>query len=293
MTMAHGADIKPDDTTRKCRLCDGNVRLYGKQAVLGRHRVSYFKCDSCLGLQTEQPFWLDEAYASHAPNFDAGGCERNLELVLHCAGLLAELKFAPNATFLDFGAGSGLFARMMRDRGFDFRGYDKFADCRFNYGFNVAEPSEIEPAAITAFEVFEHFVNPADEIGALLAAGPEALFFTTGIFQDQGMDWPYLMADEGQHVFFFSEKALASIAGERYRLLGTGVVLTFFSRKALEERRIGGLDVEGLFAKIRNDPGRWMTHCLQRFADHLGDPWKHVQRDFSKLIASARLKSSR
>jgi len=73
---------------QKCRLCDGDLKSYGSQTVLGKHEVAYFRCENCQSLQTETPHWLDEAYDPGLPNYDVGACERNLQTVMQMSTLL-------------------------------------------------------------------------------------------------------------------------------------------------------------------------------------------------------------
>jgi hypothetical protein len=46
----------------KCRLCEANVIFLFRKRVLNKYEVSYFECENCLSLQTEEPFWLEEVY---------------------------------------------------------------------------------------------------------------------------------------------------------------------------------------------------------------------------------------
>jgi len=59
-------EISPDRGEPKaaitCRLCGGEARLYGGRSVLGKYEVAYYECGQCGSLQTEEPYWLEEAY---------------------------------------------------------------------------------------------------------------------------------------------------------------------------------------------------------------------------------------
>src|ERR1700677_3533845 len=88
-----------------CRLYEGRlIRKFG-YAVLHKHEVGYFECDQCGSLQTEFPYWLDEAYGSNLSTLDTGAAQRNLQN-LAAAYLISKL-FAVRDT-LDFGGGDGL-----------------------------------------------------------------------------------------------------------------------------------------------------------------------------------------
>ena len=56
---------------------------------------------------------------------------------------------------------------------------------------------------------------------------------STGIFNSQGQDWWYLAPESGQHVFFYSRKALAWLGKQHgYEHFGAGQ-LQVFSRTAI------------------------------------------------------------
>ena len=174
--------------------------------------MAYYECGGCGALQTEQPYWLEEAYQVKGLNLDVGACQRCLNLSLELAACLTVLGVG-HQPCLDFGSGLGLFARQMRDRGFDFRAYDKFIRPFFMDQFPGTLTSE-KWSALTAFEVFEHMVSPATECGEIFAVRPDFLFFTTQVWQGQGLDWWYISPEGGQHVFFHSRKSLQLLGAQ-------------------------------------------------------------------------------
>ena len=46
----------------KCRLCEGETAIRFQKKIINKHIISYYKCDLCKSLQTEQPYWLDGLY---------------------------------------------------------------------------------------------------------------------------------------------------------------------------------------------------------------------------------------
>src|SRR5688572_28604301 len=101
-----------------CRLCGGPTRPLTRQRVLGKHDVRYEHCTRCDLIQTELPYWLEEAYSQAISQLDTGAMHRN-----HMASRLtaAVVRLAGiEGPFLDYGGGHGVFVRMMRDLGFDF-----------------------------------------------------------------------------------------------------------------------------------------------------------------------------
>jgi hypothetical protein len=79
---------------------------------------------------------------------------------------LIRLCFPQASRFVDYGGGYGMFVRLMRDKGFDFYRSDKYAKNLFAKQFEASETISYD--LLTAFEVFEHLVNPTDEVERML-----------------------------------------------------------------------------------------------------------------------------
>lgn len=199
-----------------CRLCGAEVESLFEKLILGRHRVIFYRCGVCESLQSEAPHWLAEAYESALVGSDTGAVSRSLtcqaaicviDRVLHLKG-----------KFLDYGGGAGLLCRLLRDVGLDAFTCDKYADPVYARAFSISSDglAGCSPALISAIEVFEHCAEPSIEIGKLFATNPQVLFATTVTYRGEGSDWWYIGAAYGQHVFFYSPKALRMLA-ERYR----------------------------------------------------------------------------
>ena len=60
-----------------CRLCGHATRYLFVQRVLHKHDVCYFRCDICDLIQSEAPYWLDDAYKSAMATMDTGAIARN------------------------------------------------------------------------------------------------------------------------------------------------------------------------------------------------------------------------
>ena len=93
-----------------CLLFQKNIKKYD---------VSYFQCQQCWLLQTEEPYWLDEAYTSAIIIVDTGLTQRNISIASKLA-VLIYFKFESTSTYLDIAGGYGMLWRLMRDYGFDF-----------------------------------------------------------------------------------------------------------------------------------------------------------------------------
>ena len=195
----------------KCKICNSETTNCFNSKILGKHLVEYYKCGFCYFLQTEEPFWIDEAYEEPINISDTGYVSRNL-LISKKLTLLLYLMFDKNGKYLDYAAGYGVLVRMMRDIGFNFYWEDKYTDNLFSKGFEWNKDTTLQ--AVTAFEVFEHFVNPIVEIEHLLDIS-DTIIFTTELYPDHNPspeEWWYFGLDHGQHISFYSQETLEYIA---------------------------------------------------------------------------------
>ncbi|MEJ2105601.1 MAG: hypothetical protein P8X47_13660, partial [Ignavibacteriaceae bacterium] len=60
-----------------CRVCNSKSKEVFSAKVLNKYNVKYYHCLSCGFLQTEEPYWLDEAYKSAIGIADTGIQKRN------------------------------------------------------------------------------------------------------------------------------------------------------------------------------------------------------------------------
>ena len=216
-----------------CRVCDGRCERFGETLVLGRHRVRYDRCTSCGSIQTETPYWLEEAYSTALVRADVGAVQRNLELSEKTQAILSSIYGRGPSRFLDYGGGHGLFVRLMRDRGFDFYWSDKYASNDYANGFEA--PASAKFSLMTAFEVFEHLPDPFAEV-ANMQARSDAILFSTELLPDPAptLDaWWYYALFGGQHVQLYTRLGLQRL-GERFglSLLSDGRTLHLYYRGA-------------------------------------------------------------
>ena len=66
----------------KCKICGENSPKIFEKKVLVKYEVSYHQCSNCQFVQTEESFWLDEAYKSAITSLDIGILLRNTFLIL-------------------------------------------------------------------------------------------------------------------------------------------------------------------------------------------------------------------
>lgn len=204
----------------KCKICSSDCNEAFSHIVLSKYDVKYFKCSSCDYLFTENPFWLEEAYKNPINLSDTGILKRNI-FYSKLTSILLYLWFDKSAKFLDYAGGYGIFTRLMRDIGFDYYWHDDFTENLLSKGFEMKDDKY---ELLTAFEVFEHFDNPVEEMKKMLAKSDNILFSTITIPNSiPSTDWWYYGFEHGQHISFYSTKTfekMAAILGLKYSNLG-------------------------------------------------------------------------
>lgn len=199
----------------KCKICNSTTRLAFTSTILKKYDVKYFKCDSCGYLFTEEPYWLDEAYSRSINLSDTGLLDRNIYFS-KVLSVLIYFCFDKNGIFLDYAGGYGVFTRLMRDVGFDFYWHDPFTQNLFANGFE----KDLEPNSkfelLTAFEVFEHLINPKEEVEKMLQYSNTIIFSTELMPQEipDVKDWWYYGFNHGQHISFYTKKTLYTLANQ-------------------------------------------------------------------------------
>lgn len=202
----------------KCHICQSELQRFFQTKVLNKYDVSYWQCTYCQFVQTESPYWLDETYSRAIAPSDDGLIFRNLMLAQISKNIINNF-FAKQGKFLDFGGGYGVFVRLMRDMRFTFFWQDQFCQNLFADGLesqhNLQNNSQsLQYELVTAWEVFEHFVNPLEEIEQLLKISPNILFSTEILPANnpQPDQWWYYAPKEGQHISIYTIKSLEIIA---------------------------------------------------------------------------------
>ena len=215
----------------KCRCCSENLTSQLFSAKILNRDAAYFDCENCGYVQTEEPTWLEEAYASAIDNSDTGIMLRNLSNVPLVLSTLILMK-KKNSLVVDYAGGHGFLVRLLRDIGIDALWSDPYCENLVARGFEHVNKKQAN--LVTAFESFEHFVRPHDEMKKILDISPNILL-TTNIIADPApkpSDWWYYGLNSGQHIGFYRLRTLQYLADKfGLYLISDGTGRHFFSKQ--------------------------------------------------------------
>ena len=214
----------------KCRCCSKALNKQIFSAELLKKDVAYFECNNCGYVQTEDPYWLKEAYTSTINNSDTGIMLRNSSNVSFVLSTLILMKNR-SSTVVDYAGGHGFLVRSLRDIGINAFWSDLYCENLVAKGF---EYNNNQANLVTAFESFEHFLRPSDEMIKLLEIAPNILL-TTNIISDPApkpSEWWYYGLDHGQHIGFYRMRTLKFLADKfDLHLISDGASRHFFSKQ--------------------------------------------------------------
>lgn len=234
---------------RPCKMCDYPSHHFdyldfhkscndfplGRSGIL----VEYFRCQRCELIFTDFcDNWSEKDFSSFIYNDDYIKVDPEYDLVRprHAADELApSMRGAENCRILDYGSGSGVFAKEMALRGFgSVESYDPFSSPTMPTGtFDI----------ITCFDVIEHSANPRHTLAEILLYLAEGGCVIVGqtlqpanIATIRG-DWWYAAPRNG-HVTLYSTETMhlyADAAGLRFDDFGDLFALTRHDRSELTE----------------------------------------------------------
>jgi hypothetical protein len=255
-----------------CKICRAASTPAFTAKILGKYDTVYYRCASCGFMQTEEPHWLKESYASAINEIDLGPVSRAISGAKLIEGLILS-SFDKDAKFIDYGAGYGLLVRLMRDRGFDFYWRDLYCENLFAKHF-VGKPG-MKFELLTAFEVFEHLDDPLSEIQIMRDLSDNLLFSTLLVPErvKVASDWWYFGPEHGQHIAFYTVPTLQAIANRFSLHLSTdGIGLHLLSQKPISDR------IFRFFVRDTRWSGlaRWMLRRRMRKQSLLLDDFRAV-----------------
>lgn len=230
-----------------CRICEERTDFSFKEKVLNKYDVSYYYCAGCGALQTEPPYWLDEAYDDAIIDADTGLIRRNLYFSEMLSCILFKL-FGTKGSYADVAGGYGMMTRLMRDRGFDYRWSDPYCENILARGFEAEFSEGKKYDAVSAFEVLEHTVNPIQFLeDTFEKTNADLIVFSTELFRAPApKDWFYFAFEGGQHVVFFQKRTLSAMASRMNLRFYSNGTFHIFSKKR----------VSGLFLRLIRTPFR-------------------------------------
>ena len=201
----------------KSRITGNDTKPLFTTEVMGKHQVTYHQCLDTQFIQTDEPFWLAEAYSDAITALDLGIVSRNIDKA-QLTKTVIDRCIPSSKRFLDFGGGYGMFTRLMRDRGYAFTHFDAHCQNIFAGGFELerlqAESFEKFDLA-TAWEVFEHVPDPRALLEELLSVANAVLFSTELVPRHPVAspdDWWYFAPETGQHISFYTKRSLQNLA---------------------------------------------------------------------------------
>ncbi len=200
----------------RCRACDSATRPLWRGKLLDM-KVQYFECPTCKYVQTEQPHWLERAYAEAINDSDTGIMARNVANARIVIGTLWAMG-ALDGIVVDYAGGYGILVRLLRDYGVDALWSDPYCENRVARGFeHRGQPATL----VTAFEAFEHFIEPTKELTRMLAIAPNLLLSTMLVPTPPPPhdDWWYYGREHGQHVGLFRLETLEMLARKSGKVL--------------------------------------------------------------------------
>lgn len=222
----------------RCRVCATPARPFARTTLLAKYDVQYDKCPACGLVQTEEPYWLAQAYASPIAPSDVGFVQRNVRNA-PIVGALARTCFDWRQKHLDYGGGYGLLVRLLRDQGLDFYLYDKYCPNTFAKGFSVDLDGSQQYELTTAFEVFEHLPDPMAVADQILRQSIGLLFTTQPLPPSSPRpgtgEWSYYSESEGQHITLYTLRSIRMMADRLgVHLHSRGTDLHLLTRRRLK-----------------------------------------------------------
>lgn len=200
-----------------CKVCGcDRVRPLFSTTVLGAHHATVVECLSC-GFQyfPNAQEWIQEAYSSPIASTDTGIVARCLNLHKIISSFLS-FNYK-RGSILDWGSGSGLLLRLLRDSGHECLGFEPYTTPVLAAGYTFTDDQAVLQKApfraIIAVEVLEHLTDPREFMASVLAM-TDTLIFTTELLNGNkvGKAWWYYSVETGQHIGFYTINSLERLA---------------------------------------------------------------------------------
>ncbi|MEI7901562.1 MAG: class I SAM-dependent methyltransferase [bacterium] len=246
-------------STKICPIDSVEMIYQFSSRILSKYDVAFFQCPACRLLQTEDPYWLNEAYVQAYNDTDTGLASRNVLNRLRLEPVL-NLLYKCQGSFLDIGGGYGLFARLMRDIGINFFTTDRYCESIFARQF--APSNDFTATALFSFEVFEHLPDPVTFLKENFSKyACKTIFFTTETYTSEipDIEWPYYGFSHGQHITFYHPDSLRCLAAS----LGCTYTHLFSDIHLISERPLSLLEKGILTNRALILPYALLTRALR------------------------------
>lgn len=264
----------------KSKITGGETEVIFTGKILNKYDIKYYKCLETGFIQTEDPYWLDEAYSEAITKLDIGLVSRNEELRNKTIEIIDRC-FNGDSKFLDYAGGYGLFTRMMRDKGYDFYHHDNYCKNIFAEFFELSDcDKQGDFELITAFEVFEHLANPTEEIKKMASLGKNML--VTTVLQPELLggidDWWYFIPETGQHISLYTIKALEYIAKElNMHLISNGTNVHLFTREKPRVNPFEVIEDSFLVNTMRRKVNRYDRQNIKNRESLISADWQMIR----------------
>lgn len=179
---------------------------------------------------------------------------------------MIECFFHQGKAFLDYGGGYGILVRLMRDLGYPFYWYDKYCKNLLNPRFVEVHELNRQFDCVTAIELFEHFVDPVEEVSRIFSC-TDCIIFTTELIPKSVQfvcQWEYFSLLTGQHISFYTKDALEILAARFQKYyVGTDSLHLFSSKKIQLSEFYHCLNKAGSIAQSVKRPSLRMSDYYQ------------------------------
>ena len=220
-----------------CRCCMGETSYFSTSMILNFLAI-YSICSLCSSVQVESPVWIEQAHSKAISNLDTGLVSRCISASRLISTLLF-LEGEKKSIGIDWGGGTGLLTRLLRDQGYRMLSYDKYAVAEHAEGF-VATLEDAEKSAtfMVSIECFEHLINPISAFKDV-TSNKSYFIFTTDMIDTPPPDpaeksWWYYIPESGQHITFASKKGLTEFS----KILGFEHYVCFGSLHVMSRKKL-------------------------------------------------------
>ena len=174
-----------------------------------------------------------------------------------------------------------MFVRLMRNLGYDFYRQDTYCENLFAKYFDLTDIDQKTGFEfVSAFEVFEHLVDPIAEINQMFEYS-DTIIFSTNLQPDTDLksteDWWYFTPETGQHISLYHKNTFRKIS----ELTNCHFYTTNYSIHILSKKKINFLPISATFFRHKISEKILGRHFMNR-RSLLDNDMSHVKKILSK-----------